>query len=197
MQRDAGSGASLSAAVRKDPVCLFAFGFGAGAVPRAPGTAGTALAVPLYLLVAPLPLFAYAALVLMLFAAGVWICARTEKQLEMHDHPAIVWDEIVGYLVTMLAAPSGWRWVVGGFALFRLFDIWKPFPIRVVERRLQGGLGTMADDALAALYAWLSLRVVAFFVSTLSVPSPAVSPDPVSIDAERGGQRCKPRRRLG
>ncbi|MDH5488293.1 MAG: phosphatidylglycerophosphatase A, partial [Gammaproteobacteria bacterium] len=83
----------------------------------------------------------------------------------VHDHPGIVWDEIVGFLITMFMAPSGWVWIVLGFLLFRLFDIWKPWPIRQIERRIQGGLGNMLDDALAAVYAFVALQGVVWIVA--------------------------------
>jgi phosphatidylglycerophosphatase A len=95
-----------------------------------------------------------------MFAFGVWLCSVTEQDLGVHDHPGIVWDEIVGYLITMFMAPAGWVWMAAGFLLFRLFDIWKPFPIRQIEHRVRGGFGNMLDDALAALYAWLALQAV-------------------------------------
>jgi len=63
-------------------------------------------------------------------------------------------------IITMFMAPAGWIWLAMGFALFRLFDIWKPFPIRQIERRIQGGFGNMLDDAVAAVYAWLVLQVI-------------------------------------
>lgn len=137
---------------------FLAFGFGAGRMPLAPGTFGTLAAVPLYLLLMGAPPPVYAVVVLGLFAGGVWLCRETERDLGVHDHPGIVWDEIVGYLITMFMAPAGWPWVVAGFLLFRLFDIWKPFPIRQIERRIRGGLGNMLDDALAGLYAWAALQ---------------------------------------
>ncbi len=139
---------------------FLAFGFGAGKLPRAPGTFGTLVGIPVYLLLQPLSAPAYAIIVLALFAFGVWLCHETEKDLGVHDHPGIVWDEIVGYLITMFMAPVGWIWIVTGFLLFRLFDIWKPFPIRQIERRIRGGFGNMLDDALAAIYAWFVLQAV-------------------------------------
>jgi len=140
-----------------------AIGFGVGAVPGAPGTLGTALAVPLYLLLRELSPLAYLGVVALLFVAGIAICQAAQRHYGVYDHPAIVWDEIVGYLLTMCAAPPGWLWIAVGFALFRLFDIWKPFPIRRVERTVQGGLGTMLDDVLAAGYAFVALHVLVFF----------------------------------
>ncbi|MBN2887635.1 MAG: phosphatidylglycerophosphatase A [Chromatiaceae bacterium] len=137
-----------------------AFGLGSGLAPRAPGTVGTLAAVPLYLLMTPLPLWAYLALVALAFALGIWVCGRTSADLGAEDPSAIVWDEFVGFWVAMLGAPSGWLGVVAGFALFRLFDIWKPWPICAIERRLGGGLGIMLDDVVAGLLAALTMLLI-------------------------------------
>ena len=94
------------------------------------------------------------------FALGVWICDRTARDLGVHDHPAIVWDEVIGYFVTMITAPPGWVWIVAGFALFRLFDILKPWPIRWIDRHVHGGVGIMLDDVLAGVFAWLSMQLI-------------------------------------
>jgi len=139
-------------------------GFGAGRIPWAPGTFGTLLAIPLYFVLAPLGFVWYASVVALLFLAGVWLCGVADQVLGTTDHGSIVWDEIVGYLVTMLAAPGGWSWIVGGFVLFRLFDIWKPWPIRLIERRVGGGLGVMLDDLIAAAFAWIALQLIAQLV---------------------------------
>lgn len=141
-------------------VHFLAFGFGSGKAPVAPGTFGTLVGIPAYLLLQPLAIYIYVAVVAGMFGLGIWICHVTERDLGVHDHPGIVWDEIVGYLITMFLAPAGWMWIALGFVLFRLFDIWKPFPIRQIERRIQGGFGNMLDDALAAIYAWLVLQAV-------------------------------------
>jgi len=141
---------------------FLAFGFGAGRMPVAPGTFGTLAAIPVYLLLASAPALVYAEIVLGLFALGVWLCHATEQDLKVHDHPGIVWDEIIGYLITMFMAPAGWVWIAVGFLLFRLFDIWKPFPIRQLERRIQGGFGNMLDDALAGLYSLAALQGIAY-----------------------------------
>jgi phosphatidylglycerophosphatase A len=141
-----------------------AIGFGAGRAPFAPGTFGTLLAVPLYLAVQSWSPAAYAALVAALFGAGVWFCHMAAQDMGEPDPSAVVWDEVVGYLVAMFQAPAGWPWIVGGFLLFRLFDIWKPFPIRRLERRLPGGWGVMVDDVLAGVYAGLVLHGAAWLV---------------------------------
>jgi phosphatidylglycerophosphatase A len=158
----------LGRRVWKNPVLLVVTGFGAGLTPYAPGTAGTLVAIPIYLFIAPLSPTIYVGVVLLLFALGVAMCRQAERQLAIYDHPAVVWDEIVGYLVAMFLVPVHWVWVVVGFVLFRLFDIWKPFPIRILERRVRGGLGTMLDDVVAGSYAWLVLQGSLLLTTQLS-----------------------------
>ncbi|MET0090936.1 MAG: phosphatidylglycerophosphatase A [Candidatus Thiodiazotropha sp.] len=136
-----------------NPVHLLAFGFGSGLAPKAPGTFGTLVGIPFYLLLQPLPPVYYGILVALTFLLGIGICGRTSRDLGVHDHGGIVWDEIVGYLVTMLWAPQGWVWMVIGFVLFRFFDILKPWPIRWFDRKVSGGFGIMLDDLIAGLFA--------------------------------------------
>jgi len=143
----------------RNPVHFLAFGFGSGAVPVAPGTFGTLVAVPLYWLLAGYPLWLYLPVTVLLFAVGIWLCDVTSRDLGVHDHSGIVWDEIVGYLLTMTALPRTVTWAIAGFVLFRLFDIWKPWPIRWADRRITGGLGIMLDDILAGIYALLLLQI--------------------------------------
>lgn len=143
-----------------NPIHFLAFGFGCGLAPRAPGTLGTLPALPLYLWIQDWPLIGYLLLLLALFLIGVWVCEVTARDLGVKDPAGVVWDEFVGFLVTMTAAPSGWGWLLGGFILFRLFDIWKPWPIRVIDRRLSGGAGIMLDDVLAGIFAALVLAVL-------------------------------------
>ncbi len=137
----------------KHPVHCVSLGFGLGASPWAPGTFGTLLGIPCYWLMHDLPLAFYLGVLALMFAAGVWACDYTARALGVHDHPAIVLDEVVGYLVAMIAAPAGWMWMAAGFVLFRLFDIWKPWPIHVLDRHVHGGLGIMLDDVVAGVYA--------------------------------------------
>lgn len=143
-----------------DPVHLLAAGFGTGLAPRAPGTAGTLAGVLLYLALAALPLPVYLALSLGLFLLGVWICGRAARDLNAHDHPSIVFDEMIGYLVTMAGAPSGIGWLALGFVLFRFFDIVKPWPISLLDRKVPGGFGIMLDDLAAGLLALAVLQAV-------------------------------------
>ncbi len=144
----------------KDPVNFFALGFGSGLSKYAPGTMGTLVAVLFYLLLQPLSLGYYIAVAIGVSLVGIWLCDRCARILGVHDHPGIVWDEIAGYLLTMVAAPPGWQWLVLGFCLFRLFDIWKPWPIKVIDRRVEGGFGIMLDDIVAALFAWIVLQLI-------------------------------------
>jgi phosphatidylglycerophosphatase A len=155
-----GQRARIPAAAMKQPVMWFATGFGAGLSPRAPGTAGTVVGMLVYIALAKLPLLPYLLLVAALTGAGVWICGRAGRILGVTDHPGIVWDEIVGLLITMAAAPPGWPALVSGFALFRLFDILKPWPVSVFDRRVPGGLGVMLDDVMAGLYALACLQIL-------------------------------------
>ncbi|QSA97460.1 phosphatidylglycerophosphatase A [Methylococcus sp. EFPC2] len=150
------------ALVLRNPICFLAFGFGSGLAPKAPGTFGTLAAVPFYLLASGLPLQAYLALVILAFVAGVWLCGRCEKIIGAEDHSGIVWDEFVGLFVTYIAAPVTPAYVVAGFCLFRLFDVWKPWPIAWFDRRVHGGLGIMLDDVLAGIYAALGLAVLRY-----------------------------------
>ncbi len=100
-----------------------------------------------------------------IFVLGIWACGRTARDLGGQDPGAIVWDEVVGYLAAMTAAPAGWPWVLAGFILFRLFDIWKPWLIRWLDRRITGGLGIMLDDLAAGALTWLTLQVAAHALS--------------------------------
>lgn len=143
----------------KNPVHWLATGFGAGLTPIAPGTLGTLVAVPLVWLLADLDLVAYLSLTAGLFIAGIWICGRTARDMGQHDHGGIVWDEIVGYLITMIAVPVTWYWLLLGFLLFRFFDIVKPWPIRWIDQRVAGGFGIMLDDLIAGVFAALLLHM--------------------------------------
>ncbi|OGT31948.1 MAG: phosphatidylglycerophosphatase [Gammaproteobacteria bacterium RIFCSPHIGHO2_12_FULL_35_23] len=143
---------------------FLAFGFGSGAIPFAPGTMGTLVAIPIYLLIAQLSLPLYLLMVLILFVAGIWLCEIAARDTGVHDHPGIVWDEIVGFLITMIGVPPTFKWILLGFILFRLFDIWKPWPIRTIDRKVKGGLGIMLDDVLAAIFAFVIMQLIAILM---------------------------------
>ncbi|OQX34517.1 MAG: phosphatidylglycerophosphatase A [Oceanospirillales bacterium LUC14_002_19_P2] len=148
-----------------NPVHFLAFGFGSGLAPKAPGTFGTLAAIPLYLLLSQLSLPVYVVVLVLASMLGIWLCGKTAKDLGVHDHPGIVWDEFCGYWLTMLAAPAGWLWIIVGFILFRLFDIWKPWPISLADKRMPGGMGIMVDDLIAGLYALIVMQVIVFVMA--------------------------------
>ncbi len=142
----------LAAQVLRDPVHWLAFGFGLGLAPKAPGTFGSLLGILAWWLT-PAQLVWQLAIGVAILAAGVWICGESARRLGVHDHGGIVWDEIAGMYLTLLAVGPEPAWILAAFLLFRLFDIWKPWPIRDLDHSLQGGLGIMLDDVIAALYA--------------------------------------------
>jgi phosphatidylglycerophosphatase A len=137
-----------------------AIGFGTGLVPRAPGTAGTLLAVPLAWGLMQLPWSWQLGLTLAAVALGVPICREGASRLGHHDPGAVVWDEIAGFFVLALVIPEGVFWLALGFLFFRVFDIVKPWPIRDLDHRLHGGAGIMLDDLLAAGYAAVCLMLL-------------------------------------
>ena len=142
------------------PAHFVALGFGAGLSPWAPGTAGTLAAFPLWWMIGdayePAVLFAVLAL---FFAAGVWACERTGRDLGVSDHGAMCWDEVVAFLLVLALVPATPAWQAAAFFLFRAFDVVKPPPIRALELRFKGGFGVMFDDLLAAGYTLLVLAV--------------------------------------
>jgi len=151
------------ASVWRNPIHFIAFGFGVGTIKTAPGTFGTLMAVPIYLLIHDLTPVFYLICVTAVFLLGVWVSDVTSRDIGIDDHPGIVIDEIAGFLVTMSLAPTGWLWLLYGFILFRLFDIWKPWPIRIIDRKLSGGMGIMLDDIVAGIFAFLALQVTALY----------------------------------
>ncbi len=138
----------------RNPIHLLAFGFGSGLAPRAPGTFGTLVGIPFYLLMLPLSLIHYSVVLCLITVLGFYLCGQTAKDLGVHDHGGIVWDEIAGYLITMIAIPFSVSNILLGFVLFRFFDIVKPWPIRWLDKHIAGGVGIMLDDILAGVFAW-------------------------------------------
>ena len=143
---------------------LLALGFGTGLTPGLPGTAGTIVGVLFFIPLQLLPWPYYIAVTVVMFLAGIWLCGRTATYLGVPDHPGTVWDEIVGYLITMIAAPAGLIWILLGYSLFRMFDIGKPWPIRWIDKRVHGGFGIMAVDAIAAVYSLISIQLIAYLL---------------------------------
>jgi phosphatidylglycerophosphatase A len=150
----------------RNPMHLLSLGFGSGLSPHAPGTMGTLVAVPMYLLLGRLDLIVYLMVILGGFILGVYVCNYTSKALGVHDHSGIVWDEIIGYWITMIAVPAQtWQWILAGFVLFRLFDIVKPWPVNIADKHLSGGFGIMIDDVLAGLYAFACIQAFWFYAA--------------------------------
>ena len=135
------------------PVLLLAFGFGSGLSPKAPGTVGTIAAIPLWYLLVQLPPQTYVVVVAICVIIGIFICGSAADKLGVHDHGGIVWDEFVGFWITMAFLPVSYVSVLVGFILFRLFDIFKPWPISWLDKNIGGGLGIMIDDVVAGLAA--------------------------------------------
>ena len=129
-----------------------AFGFGSGLSPFAPGTAGSLVALPLAWPLTWLPLWPALGAVCLSFVFGVWLCDRVGRRLGVHDHSGIVFDEFVGLWLVLVVVPLHWGWWLAAFALFRLFDAAKPWPISWFDRRIHGGLGVMLDDLLAGAF---------------------------------------------
>ena len=147
-----------------NPIHLLALGFGSGAAPKAPGTWGTLAAVLIYWPLSQLSPDHYLLMLLVTSVMGIYICGQTARDLGVHDHGSIVWDELVGFWITMFAAPVGWVWVVVGFVLFRFFDIIKPWPISWIDKKITGGFGIMLDDVIAGVMAAVVLQGIAWWL---------------------------------
>lgn len=153
----------------KTPAQFIASGFGSGCAPVAPGTFGTLAALPFWVGLTFLPLWAYLLVIVVAFLFGFYICQKASDELGVHDHGGIVWDEFVGLWITMIAIPFSVTNMVIGFILFRIFDIIKPWPIRVADQKIGGGVGIMIDDMIAG-----SIACGVFHLIRLYVPIPGL-----------------------
>ncbi len=154
------------------PANFFAFGFGTGLPPVASGTFGTLPGVLICALIGGLSIPVFLVIVVIAFVLGVWFCDSATRYLKTHDHGAIVWDEIVGMMVTMIAVPVSAGTLIAGFFLFRFFDVWKPGPVRWVDDNIHGGLGIMVDDVAAGLLACVALHLLVYFVPAVAAFGP-------------------------
>jgi phosphatidylglycerophosphatase A len=154
----------VPAAVWRNPLYFVGFGLGSGAMPFAPGTFGTLMAIPFYLLLSKLSLPWYLLFVCAFSVFSAWVCERLSRELKIHDHPGMCIDEFVGFFVTMIYAPAGVGWVITGFLLFRLFDIWKPWPIIWLDKHIHGGIGMVLDDIVAGLFSMFFIQIIAMFL---------------------------------
>ncbi len=147
-----------------NPWHLLATGFGSGLAPIVPGTVGTLAAIPLYWVLAQLPFLLYLLAIVIAAIIGVTICQKTSDDMKVHDHGSIVWDEFVGFWITMAIAPTiSWQWILAGFILFRFFDMLKPWPISWLDKHVSGGFGIMIDDIVAGFMAMISLWFVGYW----------------------------------
>ncbi|MCK5818778.1 MAG: phosphatidylglycerophosphatase A [Psychromonas sp.] len=144
------------------PAHLMAVGFGSGLAKNAPGTFGTLAAVPFYYLFSFLSFQTYIIVLLVSSLLGIVICHVTAVAMGGSDPKAIVWDEFVGYWITMLAVPFSIQWAIVGFILFRFFDILKPYPICWIDKNVRGGLGIMMDDIVAGISAAIVLHFLIY-----------------------------------
>ena len=151
--------------IYKNPIHFLAFGFGIGALPKAPDTYGTLLIIPFYLLIIQLPMLVYPAIFLAVLLSGIYICGKTAQDMGVKDHPGIVWDEFAGFLLTMMFVPFEWYWLVAGFVLYRAFDILQPYPISLLKEKTGTGISIMADDLVAGFLAFLVLHTVIFVIT--------------------------------
>lgn len=150
------------AAVWQDPWYFLAFGCGLGTAWLAPGTVGTLLGIPVVLVLQQFSVTVYAVALVVLILAAMAICEKVSQGLKIHDHPGIVLDEVVGYVLTLWGIPKGMIWLVLGFILFRFFDIKKIGPVAWVNRYISGGFGIVLDDIWAAIPAWIILHILVF-----------------------------------
>ena len=145
----------------KNPWHLLAVGFGTGLCPKAPGTCGSFGAMFLCMGLIMLPWYAAALAAVLFFVLGLKACHEAEQAMGIHDHGGIVVDEFVGMFVAILFFPQGqWQLALLAFALFRIFDIFKPFPVCWADRSIGGGLGVMVDDVLAGIYALIAGHII-------------------------------------
>jgi phosphatidylglycerophosphatase A len=148
-------------ALLSSPAGWLACGFGSGLAPVAQGTFGSLAAILPWLLLRQYSLPVNLLVIAVGFAIGVWACDVAGRRLGVDDHRSLVWDEFIGQWIALLPALlAPWWAIVIGFALFRLFDVWKPWPIRWLDQHLKGGLGVMVDDVIAGIFAAIVLWVI-------------------------------------
>lgn len=149
----------------KNPYLMFGFGFGSGLSPKAPGTVGTLLGLLLFI-----PLLMWSELAAWIVCAlglffGSLICGKSADYIKVHDHGGIVWDEFVGIWLVLLVLPvQSWSYWLAAFVAFRVFDIWKPWPIKTIDETVSGGFGIMLDDVLAAVFAIIVIWIAFLFM---------------------------------
>ena len=148
-----------------NPIHLLAVGLGSGMSPIMPGTMGSAMAIPLWLLFDGLQPFLYWVLIVVAFIFGCFLCQKTSDDTQTHDSGHIVWDEFVGMWITLFFIPQiSVLWIAIAFVAFRVFDMAKPWPIRWFDKRVPGGFGIMVDDMIAAIFSSLTVYALTFII---------------------------------
>ena len=156
--------ARVPAKLLLNPIHFLSLGFGSGLSPKMPGTLGTMVGVVLYLLTPEIDWRLYLGIIVLAFMVGIFLCDYTARTLKVHDHSGIVWDEIVGYWLTMFMVPKSWIWILSGFVLFRFFDVLKPWPISIADKYVKGGFGIMLDDLIAAIFSLLIIQITLYLL---------------------------------
>lgn len=144
----------------RTPMQFLASGFGSGCAPIAPGTFGTAASIPVWILLSFLSPIPYAMVVIATFLLGWYVSEKASQELGVHDHGGIVIDEFVGFFITMFLVPLSWINILLGFILFRIFDVIKPWPIKVIDQKVKGGFGIMIDDVFAGVMALICMHII-------------------------------------
>jgi phosphatidylglycerophosphatase A len=147
----------------RNPLHFMAVGFGSGLSPIAPGTTGSFAAIPLCYLLTGLPVAWSLIIIMISWYIGIIACQSATDAIGIDDHGAIVWDEFVGMFITTICAPQSFTWMIICFLVFRVFDIFKPWPIKLIDSDLHGGLGIMLDDVLAGLYGLVTIQLWLYF----------------------------------
>ena len=161
---DNDNNARVPARLLLNPIHLLSLGLGSGLSPKMPGTMGSLVGIGLFLLLPALAWQTYLSITVIALILGIYLCAETARALKVHDHPAIVWDEIVGIFITLFMVPKTWPWILLSFVLFRLFDILKPWPISLADKHIKGGLGIMLDDVIAGLFSLLIIQIILYLL---------------------------------
>lgn len=151
----------------KTPMQFFASGFGSGCAPVAPGTFGTVASIPIWMLLSLLSPISYAIAVIAIFFLGWYVSEKASQELGVHDHGGIVIDEFVGFFITMFLVPFSWINILLGFILFRIFDVIKPWPIKIIDQKVKGGFGIMIDDVFAGIMALICLHIILWGIGYL------------------------------
>ncbi len=152
-----------------NPWHILSTGFGSGLFPIAPGTAGSLAALPFCYLLSLTDAPVKILIIILSLFIGIYACQKTTDAIGVDDHGGIVWDEFVGMFISLSFVPNTLGWLIAGFVVFRVFDIWKPWPIRYIDAKLNGGLGIMLDDVIAGLFSLGILEIIKTILILLKI----------------------------